>query len=852
MASIAELRNAIAIRENLIQQKQQTRTNILRTEPNLFLRDKQARRLSQSIDRDRAELDRLRSDINRKQEGLATVQRSVLSKSTPSKADANLRRVRERAAFRRAVEATGVRFTDFARQQSAIQAFKRELNTKLAQGKTLTASDIVPSTNLNLSAEERGRLILYGLQKAEPQINQQLLTEIEKRAKESPLPPNIFQIAQVQTQRPQLLFTGRQLRGTEKLQTQLFQASTQFARKNTYSNKLLSAGAAFLGQIVKSVDDTVKLPQTLNEIRKNPSLLLTIPEVLRTSFNTRARLFKTNPGEAIAITLADVVVFRATNRAIEAITSVANNARVLSPLFRGVVRAGSVVPIKIKGKTFNVTVVRKLPRERLAAQIARAGTRVNAVSAQADALVRLLRRQRTVKKPTGGTLDAQTRQLLAKLDAGRITKKELSTLNQRLRKSGSKGVLERSFFADPAGRLRLSRLGIGAKRARLIDWLTGDITFKTPKPQVLFFPGAKVSKFPASLQTIIQKIRTGKRLTKAEELRLVQFQLKRTGTFKPVGFVSNEAEVTLAPGEIIQRVRTVATIRANGTFIPIVQARVVPIPKNLRSLVTKFRQRKITAAELRELNRRLARFTGFDYSLTMRSKRLVNLRSMSLTSALTFAKYRGSSSRRGGVGRSVRKGASPSVVKRGSPRFSVMRGSLRGTSRITTSRAPPRRGGRGSTSKSGKSGAKRRIPAVSRPIGGARGGRVVRQPRLQNKKDESKGQAGYDVYVRAGRRLRKINAFALTRTDANRYLRYILENSTSASGIIKKSRQKAKVVQGIPATQASHFRSRKRKSKLDARSVIEKRKYRINTRGEKSQLKAAQVAKKLSRRIRRR
>lgn len=132
--------------------------------------------------------------------------------------------------------------------------------------------------------------------------------------------------------------------------------------------------------------------------------------------------------------------------------------------------------------------------------------------------------------------------------------------------------LERSFFADPRGRFRPSRLGLGGDEAKLSDLLfssPSDVTFRRTKPQVLVFPDTKIANLP---DDIGKTLGSGGTLTRSQEKRLLKFQLEPTGEFKPIGFLSKEPEITLAPGEFVKKEGTVGRVFFGGRKVDIIEA----------------------------------------------------------------------------------------------------------------------------------------------------------------------------------------------------------------------------------------------------------------------------------------
>ena len=167
--------------------------------------------------------------------------------------------------------------------------------------------------------------------------------------------------------------------------------------------------------------------------------------------------------------------------------------------------------------------------------------------------------------------------------------------------------LERAFFADPYSRVRVSRLGVTdtPQRATLEDIFTGNVQISRPKPQILLFEQAKVADIPTELSNVERKLRAGVTLTPAEESKFVDWQLTPTREFKPVGFLSKEPEVILAPGEIIQRRKTIGITEVGGVRTPIISAEIGQMSPALRKSLTQ------TDTISPTLTRQIAKETGF-------------------------------------------------------------------------------------------------------------------------------------------------------------------------------------------------------------------------------------------------
>lgn len=140
--------------------------------------------------------------------------------------------------------------------------------------------------------------------------------------------------------------------------------------------------------------------------------------------------------------------------------------------------------------------------------------------------------------------------------------------------------LERTFFGDPRGRARVSRLDLGKtpKEASVLDILSGEeITFRRGRKQLLVFEKAMVEKFPRRLIDVETKLKRGRTLTKMQERRLIEFQETPSGQFKPIGFLSTEPEVILPAGETLKRGKKVAVTLIKGEPVEIITPKIVKI-----------------------------------------------------------------------------------------------------------------------------------------------------------------------------------------------------------------------------------------------------------------------------------
>jgi hypothetical protein len=418
--------------------------------------------------------------------------------------------------------------------------------------------------------------------------------------------------------------TARWSRNIKDLRNEI---STQRARGNiTGINEAKLLGWAFLGTLLDGGRALAGMPKAVVNIIKNPSTLKQLPAGISRAGKDFGILLQTSPSEAFGVIGGEVVMLYGSNFAIKQVGNLSSRVLTrLNPKYVGKAAIGKNLNIKTGGgKSVNLEVVGKIPKEKMLSQVNKQGKKLSAISSQADDIILRQKQRGLIRKPIPGEsgFNSATKRLLKKFDDGVITKGELFDLDLMVRSQGAKGLLERTHFADPTGKIRPSRLAVDSKKAGLMDYLSGDITFRKAKPQIFLYEDIKISKFPSYLKKVASKIKARKTLTRAEANAFLEWQLKQTGKFKPVGFISGESEIVLAPGEIIKKVKTVGVTSIKGKRVPIVKVEVLKQSKVLKSLLKKLDDGVITATERAKLQRMLKTQTGFDYGLS--SNRVVS------------------------------------------------------------------------------------------------------------------------------------------------------------------------------------------------------------------------------------
>lgn len=303
------------------------------------------------------------------------------------------------------------------------------------------------------------------------------------------------------------------------------------------------------------------------------------------------RFVREKPEAVTARVIGEVALMKGLGRAVRAASRGVEIARTrISPKYRPVIaearREIIRVPSKVPKKVVKIEIAKPVSQitEPLSKQVRLAGKEVTAVSAARD-LFKPLKRRVIIRKPTPTPKPPK---------------------------------LERALFADPYARLRISRLGVlPQKEARLLDILSGDVTFRRARPQALIFEKVKVAKFPRILKPIETKLRIGRPLTVRELARLERWQLKPARRFKPIGFPTREPEIILAPGEIIRKVKTPAVTLIKRRRVPIIRAEIVTPTKPTRRLLMK---PELTAREMKELTKRLTKETKIDISRVIETR----------------------------------------------------------------------------------------------------------------------------------------------------------------------------------------------------------------------------------------
>ena len=250
----------------------------------------------------------------------------------------------------------------------------------------------------------------------------------------------------------------------------------------------------------------------------------TLPKEIQRSLEAEGKTAKLNPSQTAGRLVGLIGTTALLTKGLSKVGKLLGSLRArVSPKFVGTAKKGGILELNLGGKKVNIKIAGKLggkylPKETLAAQIKLAGKKIPAVvSAQADRLVNIIKRQRIIRKPfpNEAKFSKEIKRLLKKFDLKKISSNQILKLDNLIKRQGGKGILERSFFADPRGRLRPSRIG-HEKEASLLDYFSGEVRYKTQKPQVLLFGDVKV-RTPHPADFALHKLLIAERRKKAEK-----------------------------------------------------------------------------------------------------------------------------------------------------------------------------------------------------------------------------------------------------------------------------------------------------------------------------------------------
>jgi hypothetical protein len=659
---------------------------------------------------------------------------------------------------------------------------------------------------------------------------------------------------------------------SQKIRNQLGIANLKKSRSGgsfDLTNELKIGALASYDIAVSSILGIKQLPQTAKAIFKNPMILKEIPGQIQRSAEEFGRTLKTSPTEAIARVGTEILLLKGSSKAIKVFEKLSETQLTkLSLKYVGKAKTGDELLIKTaSGKNVKLKIVKSTPKETFLNQVTKAGKEINAISSQADKLLtRFFNRSRIIRKPIPNeeTLSKAIKTQLKKFDTGRLNYKQIIKLNRDIIKTGRKGLLERSFFADPNLRVRPSRLGVLQKEKPLkfIDYLTEDITFRRNKPQVLFFENIKIQKFPAKIQKGIDKIITSKAARSLKETRLrqfinknrneiINFQLKKSGKFKPLGFLTRESEISLSPKDLIKRVKKIGVTIAKGRKVDIIQAKPYKASMQVNNLFKKLNSRKITIPEVRKLDKLLKKETGFNYGISnylssygKNLRRYVNLKpiSLSLLSKLSRGVQSKVKSLPGKSVYTVSKSYKPSYIK--TPKKS----SYYSTPTSRTSRTPGK-----PYKPTIRPPARPPIKPPIRPPKILPPGAILFNQPLKNKKNKGKYD-GYFIYEKRAGKFARLNKIPLSYSDAKDNLAYRVDNKLSRTmRLVKVTGLKSlgnipRNIKGYYSATKKQLREsiiRKGKGIKTPNQFIEKNPYILNRRGERQQLS---LNKKIKRR----
>lgn len=198
---------------------------------------------------------------------------------------------------------------------------------------------------------------------------------------------------------------------------------------------------------------------------------------------------------------------------------------------------------------------------------------------------------------------------------GKILRREIKVNKPKL---PTDPELERSLFATQwdirtgKSQLRISRLTLKSETASLKELFTGKVSWKPTKPQAVIFENAEISNLNPKLRKLLKKAeKGGNNDMEAFFKEYVKFQQIPEGKFKPFGFRGSEMEVSLPPGEIVRKTKTLGYTVLEGKVVPIIGAKVVEPSKKLAKLAKKLENTGLTKVEKDIFEKAIKKETGF-------------------------------------------------------------------------------------------------------------------------------------------------------------------------------------------------------------------------------------------------
>ena len=692
---------------------------------------------------------------------------------------------------------------------------------------------------------------------------------------------------------------------------------------SSFGNKAVStlSDTALGLALLTKVPGLVKTPEGRAIIAAE---VIKLPASVKSELKKFGVLYRTNPEQAGAIVVSEILFMKGAGAVFKKLGKVSkvtiNRVKNLSPTLlkieRGLIKIKKPLPSgeKLTLKFGTIADV----QESVAVQFRRGGKQLIAVTAQADKVIRGIRRKAIIRKPFSfdeAKLSKVTRDLLKKFDKANINPREVITLNRLLREETkrlgvqTKGVdlLERSMYFDPDRTLRKSRLAAGAERVpedgTLFDLLTGEASLfkRTPKPAVYVIEEfaeklPKTKEFASIIRKIKAAVKIGKdpNVSKAELAKLTRWQVTPSGKLKGIGSTTYqgglEREVTIAPGEVIKKVKKLGTLKVGDKRIPIYAIKIIR-GKQKVSIIKRIEKVSDSISQLRKRKSKLKTpqaKKNIEKKIQIKIKELDKVKTKTATKEVKefLRESRRRPSKRKKTYPVRRKAAARAVTRararakprararpkpRSRPRPKPRKPTPRKprprktTPRKPTPRKPTPRKPTPRKPTPRKPTPRKPVPRKPRPTirAAPRGGKkkpIVR-PRRGRKKTASTSRRkvkGYNVYVKSRKKYIKATRKPLSKKNAQDRRAYVVDHSTSARAKLRPVGRKYKSLGKIRPKEAGarnkikarNYRIVKGKRVQIRNTIIERKgKPRINTRGEKRGLSAAKLVKELNKPI---
>ena len=612
-------------------------------------------------------------------------------------------------------------------------------------------------------------------------------------------------------------------------------------------------GLVVAGTTISFAKGIVHLPATIVKIVKHPSMIKEIPLAIKSSGIATGQLLRTSPTAGLVKIGTEVYLWtKAPGHAIKLTKKLRVQLSRLNPYFKGV-----------KKNSLGIEKIEKVNQVGDIEIILSGGKKIKKGISDTSSKGAFGYSKKELEKYVGKT--------------GPLTTAQVDLLVKSVLKRNPTLKNKKWLYASPwnlktgKAQVRVSRLGLTTEEATFLDIIRGKAQlFNRNKPQIFILPKEKIFSSTS-------------KLTKSKTIKTTK------------GFVvpkfSSELEVVLGKGYVLKRGEKLAQTIIKGERVPIIKLIKVKIPKQIsmeigefnkltdkiNSLSTKIKSIKspkikntanknlnqlVRNSKNKEiiLNKKLKRLTNIDnyFSKTLKPRKIYPLgkKTLSLTSKVSRIKRVSSIPTKSkypskGKIKYTSRGQPYTLTKSGSPKF-ISKSPSKGISKIT-SKSYPKGSPRISDPRVPPGRYYPKVPA--KPI-------VPSIPIKQfTRKTLKKAIPVYYVVIKRKGKMVKLSPKPFSLSEARDFLSYKLDYGLSRTAYIHPAGSSKKVV-GLPKPIKGYFSNTRnklrpykirhgKKKKLYS-GYIEKKRFGLDTPGEKREIMLARMKKVRAARMKKR